>query len=471
MSQGRTNPGSASASAGRAVAASMLDRSRPPRVGEAKAFHFPEVARSSIRGGLQVLAIRRTDTPLVALRFVNRAGAHFDPPAQAGLASFVGSLLDEGTRRRNAVTIADQVEGLGGYLASGADWDSCEVSTGVLSEHLPFCLDLVAEVATEPAFDPAETARIKALRLAELQRLLADPATLAGRAFARALYRAHLYAGSLVGTPESIAELDRLDCESFWSRHSTQRGAFLLAAGDLDPAALHARVEAAFAGLGSTEALPLPALEHTGPASTEVHVVDLPNAAQAELRIGHLGVPRQHPERPTLLLLNSILGGKFTSRINLNLRERHGFTYGASSRFIDRLGPGPFLISAAVDTAVTGRAVEETVAELRRLHDEPPELAELEDSRSYLLGVFPYTLQTLDGLVARLEEVAVYGLPLDYFATFPERLRAVTVADVNEAARRHLAPERLVIAAAGPAATLVPQLEPFGPVVVHPPRL
>jgi zinc protease len=447
------------------------DRGRPPLGGEAKAFRFPEVYRKTAPGGLGLLAIRRSDTPLVALRFVNRAGGQFDPPAMVGLASFVGSLLDEGTRRRDSVTIADQIEGIGGYLVSGADWDGCAVSSGTLSEHLGFSLELVAEVATEPAFAPAEMERMRALRLAELQKLLADPATLAGRAFARALYRDHVYARSLVGTPDTVARLRREDCVDFWDRHRTQRGSFLLAAGDLDPAELERRVVAALESLGVAPPPALPALDHGVASDGEVHVVDLPHAAQAELRIGHLGVPRNHPERPTLLLLNSILGGKFTSRINLNLRERHGFTYGASSRFLDRIGPGPFLVSAAVDTGVAGRAVAEVQSELRRMQDEAPEPAELEDSRSYLLGVFPYTLQTLDGLLSRLEELAVYDLPDDYFATFPDRLREVTTGGILEAARRYLAPERLVIAVAGPAADLVPQLEPFGPVHVHPPSL
>jgi zinc protease len=448
-----------------------LDRRRAPVALEAKAFRFPEVTRRITGDGLTLLAIQRTDTPLTLLRFVNRAGGHFDPPASSGLASFVGSLLDEGTRQRNAVAIADQIEGRGGYLSSGSDWDSSAVSAGALSQHLPFCLDLLAEVASYPAFDPAETDRMRSLRLAELQRLLADPGTLAGRAFARALYRDHVYARSLVGTPETIAAMERADCAKFWERHRTQRGAFLLAAGDLDPEALHARLGEVFAGLTSNEPPALPPLDPPEAPGPEVHVVDLPQAAQAELRVGHLGVPRNHPERPTLLLLNSILGGKFTSRINLNLRERHGYTYGASSRFVDRVGTGPFLVAAAVDTAVAGRAIQEIVNELRRLQDEPPESAELEDSRSYLLGVFPYTLQTLDGLVSRLEELAVHELPDDYYAAFPERLRQVTVGDVHRAATRYLAPDRLIIGVAGPAKDLVPQLEPFGPVEVHAPSL
>lgn len=462
--------GESSGATQRSAGAGALDRHHPPGAGEAKAFRFPEVARRVTPSGVAVLAIRRADVPLMVLRFVNRAGGQFDPPAQHGLASFVGSLLDEGTRQRNAVTIADQIEGLGGYLASGADWDSCGVSAGGLAQHTAFCVDLVAEVAREPAFDPAETARMRALRLAELERLLADPATLAGRAFARALYRDHVYARSLVGTPETIARITREDCAAFWERHLTNRGSFLLAAGDIDPEALFARLSEAIGELGPAAPATPPPLDHA-PPGPEVHVVDLPQGAQAELRVGHLGVPRNHPDRPTLLLLNSILGGKFTSRINLNLRERHGFTYGASSRFLDRSGPGPFLVSAAVDTAVAGRALEEIRGELQRMQDEPPAAEELEDSRSYLLGVFPYTLQTLDGLVSRLEELAVYGLPDDYFATFPERLREVTIADVQQAAQRFLAPERLVIAVAGPAAKLVPQLEPFGPVEVHEPRL
>jgi zinc protease len=451
--------------------AATLDRARAPGGGEAKAFSFPEVARRSTPGGLQLLAVRRSDTPLVSLRYVNRAGGHYDPFERSGLASFVGSLLDEGTLQRSSVEIADQIEGRGGYLSSSADWDSCAVSTGALSEQLPFCLELIAEVAGAPAFAPAETARMQALRLAELQRLLADPATLAGRAFARALYRDHIYGRSLVGTPDSIAHVTRDDCAAFWDRHRTQRGSFLLAAGDLVPDELYARIEGTFDDLATIAPPPLPVLDHVAPSATEVHVVDLPQAAQAELRVGHLGVPRRHPERPTLLLLNSILGGKFTSRINLNLRERHGYTYGASSRFLDRLGPGPFLVSAAVDTGVVGRALAEVVGELRRLQDEPPDTSELDDSRSYLLGVFPYTLQTVDGLVSRLEELAVYDLPDDYFAAFPARLRQVTVENVQRAAQEHLAPDRLIVAAAGPARELVPQLESLGPVTIHPAAL
>jgi len=199
----------------------------------------------------------------------------------------------------------------------------------------------------------------------------------------------------------------------------------------------------------------------------EIHVFDRPEAAQTELRIGHVGVPRDHPERAPLILLNTILGGKFTSRINLNLRERHGYTYGARSAFVDRIGRGPFVVSAAVETESTAAAAGEILSELRRLREERVSQEELEETKSYVLGVFPYTLQTLQGIHDRLEDIVLYGLPDDYFDTFPERLREVSAEHIQVAARSHLHPDRAAIVAVGPAAEVAPQLETLGFVQIH----
>jgi zinc protease len=200
-----------------------------------------------------------------------------------------------------------------------------------------------------------------------------------------------------------------------------------------------------------------------------VHLVDRPGAAQTELIVGHVGVPRAHPDFLALAVLNSILGGKFTSRINLNLRERHGYTYGATSRFDGRQEAGPFSVNAAVATPAAGAAAAEVVAELARIRDQPVSPAELADSRNYLVGVFPYTLQTVSGLARLLGRLVVYGLPDDYWERYPEAVQAVSRERVQEVAQRHLRPDALAIVAVGPAGDLAPQFERWAPVEVHPP--
>jgi zinc protease len=448
------------------VTAAAPDRSQPPAPGPIRTHPFPEVLERTV-GGLRLLVSRRHELPLIGLRFVCAAGADRDPLALPGLAGFVGALLEEGTARRGSADLARAVEDVGGQLASRAEWNSTGISFGSLGRHLELGIELLAEIALEPAFDPQETERVRGLRLGELRRRSNEPAYLATRALARALYGDHVYGAPLLGTEQGLQAVTPEDCRSWWEAHRAAGRATLIAVGDLDPAALADAVSSRFAGLAvGRPAEPLDTVDRN-PPRTEVHVVDRPHAAQTELRVGQLGLPRDDPQRPALVLLNAVLGGKFTSRINLNLRERHGFTYGASSRQVDRLGRGPYVIHAAVDTEVAGRAVEEVLAELRRIREEPVPAEELEESRSYLLGVLPYTLQTLRGLAARLDEIALYGLPLDYFDRFPDRLRQVSSDQVLELARRLIDPERLVIAAAGPAARLEPQLGAFGPVTVH----
>lgn len=201
-----------------------------------------------------------------------------------------------------------------------------------------------------------------------------------------------------------------------------------------------------------------------------VVVVDRPGAAQTELRLGHASVPRAHPDVSALTFLNVLLGGKFTSRINLNLRERHGFTYGAASRFSGRLGPGPFVVSAAVATESTGAAVREVLSELRRIRDEPVTREEMDETRSYILGVFPYTVQGIGDVARRLADLAVYGLPDDYYDRYLRAIAMLSREALLEVARRHLDPDRLAIVAVGPADRLRPQLEDLGEVAVRPAR-
>jgi zinc protease len=339
----------------------------------------------------------------------------------------------------------------------------------MLSRHARAGLRLLAEVVAAPDFPPAEVERLRSQRLTEILRRRHQPSVIADERLAAALYQGTVYANPTLGTEETVPGLGRDQIVDFYRGHYSLSAAALVAVSDLDPEELLAEASAALAALAAPGTgaaggapAPQPDIRPVPLTGIQVHIVDRPGAAQTELRLGHAGVPRKNPDSIVLTFLNALLGGKFTSRINLSLRERYGLTYGASSRFAGRLGPGPFAVSAGVATESTGIAAREILSELRRIQDEPVGEDEMEETRSYMLGVFPYTVQSIGDLARRLADLALYQLPDDHFDRYLRGVASLTRADLQEAARRHLHPDRLAIVAVGPAALLRPQLEPLG---------
>ena len=447
----------------------LIDRSQPPAPDRLRSFAFPEFHQARLDNGLQILAAGSSRVPLMSLQILVPAGAQYEPMGTPGLASLHGGLLDEGTTDQSSLNIAHRVEGLGGTLSSGAGWNMAFAELGLLSRHFFSGLELLAEVIRSPDFPPAEIERLRLERQVDLLRRKDMPGALAQKHFATAVYDGTIYGRSLIGTEESLPRIDRESLRQFYRHHVGPAGSTVIAVGDLDPEATIARVTEAFGDWrGAPLALP-PSIEPPVLQGTEVHIVDRPGSAQTQLQLGHSSIPRSHPGFPQTTLLNTILGGKFTSRINLNLREKHGFTYGASSTFVRRQGPGPFVIRAAVATDVAGAAVEQLLFELRRIRRQPVGREELEETRDYLIGVFPYTLQTIGDLARRLEALAVFDLPLDFYDSYPAVLADIDRDALLAAAREHLRPDQMVIVAVGTADELRPQLEGFGPVTVHQP--
>lgn len=442
-------------------------RDAPPPPGPLRPFRFPPFVRRRLPNGLTVLAAGSPRAPLVLLSLVFPAGAEQEPAQQAGLASLTASLLDEGTSERDANQIAAAVADLGGRLGSGADWDVGQLQVELLSRHAEEGLALLAELATRSTFPAEEIERQRRRRLAELMRRRSDPSFLADERLLRAIYGDAPYGRTILGDEESLARLDRERVRGLYSACYGLAGGVLIGAGDLDPEAFVARAEAVLGGLDAGTAADVPDHTPPPPGRLRVEIVDRPRAAQTELRLGHAGIERADPDYIPLMVTNVLLGGKFTSRINLNLRERHGYTYGATSRFDARRGPGPFVVRAAVGTPVAGAAARQVLAEIRRLREERVEPEELADTAAYVVGSFPYTLQTSSGLADRLETLVAYGLPDDYYHRLPQAVEAVDRDAVLAMARRHLRPDELVVVAVGPADELAPQLEDLGPVTVH----
>lgn len=443
-----------------------VDRSQAPAAGELAPFRFPSFTRATLDNGINVVAAQTAAAPLVGIAVLIDAGGKTGPLDRPGLVALHAALLDEGTSRLDALALARQIEQLGGSLDTGADWEVAAVQGGLLAEHLEEGLAMCAEVVFDAQFPEAEVERIRQQRLGDLLRRRDHPSTLAERFFAETVYRDTVYGHPLIGTEASLESLSRADLRDFYQHRVQSAGITVVVVGDVEAARLIDATAAAFcqATPGASPAASPTITPH--PDRRRVIVVDRPEAAQTQLQLGHVSVPRSAPGFPERVLLNTILGGSFTSRLNLNLREHHGITYGVRSSFVRRTGPAPFLVRAAVDTDKTSLATRETLGEIERLREGGVTADELRHAQQFLIGVFPYTVETVGDLAQRLEDLVVFDLPDDHFDGHAARTAAVTAEGVHNAARQHLRPEEATIVAVGPAKSLEPQLAPFGTVEV-----
>ncbi len=445
-----------------------LDRSRAPTPGPGQSCLFPDFSVDTLASGTRLWSLDVPGCGLVTMALLLPGGIELDTAEKAGLATFTAGLRGAGTKHRDALAFAAAAENLGTSIATSCGWEAATIGTTVGSGDVEAGLELLTEAAVEPAFRDEEVERRRRRRLAEHERRRSDPSALASTAFNRAVYGGSAYSRPGIGSPESAAAIDRDDIAALHSRTLAAGSCHFVVVGDLDGQRTRRTIDDTLAPrLGEhpgrfDAAAPTLEPDPPTPDGRRVVIVDRPTAAQTELRLGHPGVPRHHPDRVPLQVANSLLGGKFMSRLNLSLREKHGYTYGVSSRFSFRRGPGPFCIATAVANDVAGAACRMTIEEVERMCSEPPAEAEVDDARNYLVGVFPYTLQTIQELSSALRTLAVFGLDREDFDLWPERVLATSTGDVHVVCSRHLFPDRLTITAVGPAADLLPQLEGLG---------
>jgi predicted Zn-dependent peptidase len=421
--------------------------------------HLPPVHRFQLDNALELLVVEQPELPVVDARLVVRAGAALDPGAVGGRAALTAELLDEGTAALSALDIADEAEHLGARLHTRAAWDDSVAALHVLTPRLEPALELLAEITLHAAFPAAEVERKRAERLAAILQELDEPRIRASHAFGRAVYgAAHPFGAPLGGTRESVERLGRQELVTFYQTRYTPANAFLVLAGDITAGRAYSIGDRLFSSWSGAAPARDAALESPVPRKFLIHVVDRPGAPQSELRVGVAGPPRCTPDYFPLLVGNTVLGGAFTSRLNMRLREEKAYTYGAASRFAFRADGGPFAVATAVFTGATADAVNDVVREIARLGREPVSTEELERAQSYLVLGLPRTFETTADIAEHVSEVALYGLGRDFFDTYAERVRAVTAEQVIHAVARWLAPERLVVVIVGDAAAIVPEL-------------
>jgi zinc protease len=436
-----------------------------PTPGTPRAYHFPEVMRSVLPNGLRLVVAPMPRLPLVSVLALVDAGATADPPGAAGTAALTARTIAEGTATLDGTALIDRFEALGTSLHAWADWDSSAARFTVMPERLPQALRLFAEVLRAPAFPDREVLRCRDERVAELEQRLTEPRGLADQRFAGFLYApTSRYARSAGGTLATVPRLGAPAVRAFHAARYAPDVTTLIFVGDitLERARLLAESEFGDWTPGASAERPLRDIvveDRAAHDARRVLIVEKPDAPQSELRVGHVGVPRTHPDHLPIVVMNALLGGLFSSRINLNLRERHAFTYGASSGFDWRRGAGPFVVSTAVKSEVTARAVEEILREIDAMRAAAPMPAELALATDYLAGVFPIRYESTDAVAGALAHATVFGLPDDWFSTYRDRVRAVSAEDVLAAARAHLDPMRLLVLAVGDPAIVRAPLE------------
>ena len=429
-------------------------RKDAPKPGVASALHLPVPEKFKLANGLTVLYSERPGLPLVAANLVLHAGSGVNPIERPGLASMTARMLQQGTATRSALQIADRAADLGATLNTGAGADTTGISTRSLSRNFPEALELLADVALHPSFPQAELERVRSERLTNIVQEKDEPFSLAFRVLTASLYGPrHTYGSPDSGTTESVKAISRDDLLHFWQQNYFPDDAALIVTGNIKLAALKPLLEKQFGAWKSGRPAPA-AMSSPETTDAKLILVDRPGAPQTTLICFSMGLARSTPDYAPVEVMNTDLGGLFSSRINMNLREAHGYTYGAFSFFMYHRAPGPFIAGSDVRTDVTAPATTELFKELRGMRETQMIPAEMNLSKDSIARSLPGRFERGTEAAATFAELFTYDLPLNFFSTLPERINAVTIEQVQAVAQKYVQPEKMIVLAVGDRAKI-----------------
>jgi len=461
--------------------AQQPDRSKPPELGPSPSMMLPPIQRFSLSNGVNVALMEKHDVPLVQINVLIKSGSAMDPSGKKGLASLTSDMMDEGAGARNALQLADAIDFLGARISSSSGMHTSVVGLFTATSKLDSALVLLADVVMRPTFPQIELDRLRKERLTTLLQWHDEPRAIASVKFNKTLFgEKHPYGLPSLGDEKTIRGFKVEDLRKFHREHFHAGNATIVVVGDMEKDDIQARLESLFGKWErrATPAMSWPSVSQVGTRS--VGIVDKPGAAQSEIRIGRIGVERMTDDYYSIVVMNTVLGGSFTSRLNQNLRETHGYSYGAGSSFDMRPLPGPFLAASAVQTDVTDKALVEFMKELSGIL-EPVSDEELMRARNYVALSYPSGFQSVGQIASQLNELVNFGLPDDYFNTYIEKLLAVTKEDVHRVARMYLDPSKVAIIIVGDAKKIEKgvrdlklgsvKVEPIQNVLGKPPKL
>lgn len=432
-----------------------------PKPGPQPKFSLPPIEKTKLDNGLEVWMVEQKELPIVSMNLVLKTGSSNEPDNRTGVAGMTSQLLDDGTKTRSAADIANQLQAIGANLNANSGWDSTNVTLQTLTRNLDQALDIYADIVLNPAFPAKELESLRARSLIGLRQQRSNPNAISNNVYNKVLYGDHPYGRD--NTEATIRAITRDDVQNYYDATFRPNNGVLIVVGDFDKAALKARIARAFGDWkpGDVSARALPAAKPLEKA--RIFIVDRPGSAQSVVSIGQIGVDRSNPDFYALNVMNRILGGAFTSRVNMNLREDKGYTYGARTNWSFRRGAGPFSAGGDIQTAYTKEAVVEFIRELNDIRGgRPVTEKELEYNKQSLIRQYPAGFETVGAISNNLANLVTYGLPDSYFNDFISKVSAVTLNDVNRVARQYLDPEKMAIVIVGDRKVIEPGLKELG---------
>lgn len=436
-----------------------LAQQTPPAVGTPKAFNLPKAEKFTLKNGMKVTLVPYGTIPKVTVQAVVRAGSINEAENQTWLADLTGSMMKEGTQSRSATQIAQEVSSIGGGITIFAGADTTNVAGDALSEFGPQLVALLADVMQRPALPASELARLKNNQARQLSVALSQPGPQASARFRQILYGNHPY-GRLFPTPEVINSRTIEDVQKFYRDNFGAARTYLYVAGQFNSKAMRSAIEREFEGWAGGNP---PVINIPKPAATKtIHLIDRPNATQSTLYIGLPVIDPSHPDYIPFVVTNAILGGSFSSRITMNLRENKGYTYSPSSQHSIRYRDAFWVEIADVTTAVTGPSVKEILFEIDRLRKEAPPADELNGIKNFLAGLFVLQNSSRGGVIGQLAFADLHGLPADYLTTYVQKIIAVTPQEVQRIANTYINPDKITMVVVGDKSKITEQLTPFG---------
>ncbi len=440
-----------------------IDRTQKPEPSPPPASAFPDYRTETLPNGLRVFIIEDDRKPTVTFRLIIRSGSLFDP--KTGTADFTAELLNRGTATRDAAAFALATDSIGVAIESDASTDAISVSAAGLTKYTPQILDLFSDAVFHPAFPAEQFAKLQRQTLSSLEEEKQQPAKLAAKLTGKVLYGGHPYGAYL--TPATVQALTRDDLIAFHKEHFGPNNATLAIVGDVKAADILAEVTRVFGGWKKCDPRMMKMAAPPAMHGLSIHLLDRPGSVQSNIVIVQPGPPRANPDTPEINVLNAALGGGFSGRLFQNLREKHGWTYGAYSAFDMRKFGGGFQASAETRNEVTTPAIVETLKELSRLADEPVPEPELALQRQYNVGNYLLSLESTARTAQRVQDIDLFGLPADFYKTYATRMAAVTPDKVQDLAKKYLSTTDLAIIVVGEAKEVQPALEKIGQVTVY----
>lgn len=441
------------------------EKEAPPASAAPRDIKFPPLAKDKLDNGLGLDVVTSDALPTVQLQLVIQSGSASDPEKMPGLAALVGDMLKEGTKKRSAAQLAEQVEFLGAELNVYTGRETTYLSMRALSEHMEAALELLADAALNPAFRPRELDKLKRRELNRLKLSRNEAKYVARREFNAALYGDHPYARTDT-TEAALKRIKRGDLMKWHKAHMVPNNAFLVVVGDARAAQVKELAGKVFKRWKTRKVKEETYAAPPARTKREVLVVDRPDSVQSVIYIGHLGLKRANKDFIPLRVANQVLGGSAASRLFMDLREKRSLTYGAYSRVGESVDVGIFRAAASVRNEVTGEAVGAFFEHLERITNEPVPETELADAHRYLGDSFPLKIETAARVADLVADLRIFGLPDGYWDSYRSQIRGVSVAQAHEAAKAHIHPDKALVLVVGKAADVVPALRAYGPVRV-----